>query len=185
MKNLILIYLCSFMALSAAAQDEKITCKVKGLFSQERVEDLKSLNDRLVDVKVEEVDFATSLVTFTCVANSNTFKNVKKEKYWEHVNNQIRNNSNHSFYLLPEDKANLTNCKKVEIAVGGLDCKACEFGAYRAVYQMKGVERTIVSFKEKKLTAWIKEDQVKKEDLEKALKNRGVTILTAVNKESK
>ena len=50
---------------------------------------------------------------------------------------------------------------------------------------MDGVERTIVSFKERKLTAWVKPEKVKQEELEKALKNRGVTILSATDKESK
>lgn len=185
MNNFILILIFCFISTGALAEEGKIVCKVKGLFSKERGEDLKSLNSKLVDIKIENIDFATSLVTFICTPDSQTFKNLKKEKYWEQVNHQVRNNSNHTFQLLQDDKSDLANCQKIELAVGGLDCKACEFGAYRAVYQMDGVERTIVSFKERKLTAWVKPEKVKQEELEKALKNRGVTILSATDKESK
>ena len=78
MKNFILILIFCFISTGALAEEGKIVCKVKGLFSKERIEDLKSLNSKLVDIKIENIDFATSLVTFICSQDSQTFKNLKK-----------------------------------------------------------------------------------------------------------
>jgi hypothetical protein len=65
---------------------------------------------------------------------------------------------------------------KVEIDIGVLDCKACRYGAYRAVMGVDGVARATVSTSPSRVTAWLDAKKTDRAALEKALKRVGATL---------
>ena len=52
--------------------------------------------------------------------------------------------------------------------MAGHDCKGCNFGLYRAIASIDGVERAVASFKEGYVTAWIDPATLKPETVTKA-----------------
>ena len=65
----------------------------------------------------------------------------------------------------------------LRIAVAGHDCKGCNFGLYRAVASLDGVERAVASFKEGQVTAWIDPGKTNRQTLVDELRKRDVTLL--------
>ena len=63
------------------------------------------------------------------------------------------------------------------IAVAGHDCKGCNFGLYRSIANIEGVERAVASFKEGHVTAWIDHTKTNREALLAALKKKEVDVL--------
>lgn len=78
---------------------------------------------------------------------------------------------------VPKDKL-----ARIEIEVVGLDCKACSYAAYRAIYQIEGVARATASFKDGKVTALIDPKETNRPALEEALKKKGVILKSTESK---
>ena len=57
--------------------------------------------------------------------------------------------------------------------------KACSLAVYEIIYRLKGVEQATAYFKAGKATALIDPDQITPGDIEKELKQRGVTLKMA------
>ena len=77
----------------------------------------------------------------------------------------------HVLPKLPREKL-----QKLELAVVGLDCKACSFAAYQTVMRLEGVEQCEVLFRETRVTAWVDASKIDKAKIEMALKEKGLKI---------
>ena len=154
----------------------EVKVRVTGLFSPERIPDLHGATLRNPELKLVDVDYPTSVVTFKYASESEMFRGAKPEQVIERLHNLLGNSSRYTFGArelcpLPRDKLTF-----LEIPVAGLDCKACCLGAYDAVYRLEGVEQATASFRDGLVTAWIDATKTDRVKLEKALQDRGVTL---------
>jgi len=153
--------------------------RVFGLFSPDREADLKQTAERIaavnMNVKLIAVDYAKGMATFEYDPKKE-FPGAKPEQVIERLNNLLRDNSNSTFSLQPELKLPREKLQKLELAVVGLDCKACSFAAYQTVMRLEGVEQCEVLFRETRVTAWVDASKIDKAKIEMALKEKGLKI---------
>lgn len=170
-----------FAAASAGLADDKpdstqaIKHQVTGLFSVDRVRDLKKTAEKLPDMQLVSVDFATAEAVFR-YDPAKVFPNANPEQTVERFDNLLKQASRHTFGIKPLCQTPREKLKFVEIPVVGLDCKACCLAAYESIYKLEGVEQATASFKEGLVTAWILPEKTSREALEDALRKKNVTL---------
>ena len=163
------------MAQAEAELPILVRHQIVGLFSVERIPDLKVAMEEVSGIEFVDVDFATAEATFR-YDPAVQFPGAKPEQVIQRLEQMLRQASNHTFGVKPLRTTPLEKLKRIEIAVGGLDCKACSYGAYEAVWRLPGVEMATASFKLGKVTALIDLERIDQTELEMALKQRGVEI---------
>ena len=149
--------------------------QITGLFSTDRVPDLREAVDKIPDIKLVSVDFKTAEATFDYDPKK-VFPNAKPEQIVQRLDGLLKSASNHTFGVKPLRTTPLDQLKLIEIPVAGLDCKACCLAAYEAVYKLDGVERATASFRDGLVTALIDPAKTDRAKLEAALKQRGVSL---------
>ena len=167
----------------AAAEEVRVQYRLTGLFQPDRVDDLKRQagampvsNNAPVEVKLVNVNYDTAVVTFSYDSESQSFKNRKPDQVYQHINNLVRNASRGTFNLFALSDLKPDQLREERIAVAGLDCKGCAFGAYRAIATIDGVELAVVSFKERHVTARIDPAKTDRKALVEALKKAQVDV---------
>lgn len=168
----------AFLVLAVAcglASAEPIKYQITGLFSPDRVADLKEAMEDLPQIKLVSVDYKNAEATFDFDAKK-VFPGANEKQVMERLENLLRPASRHTMGLKPARTVPLEKLTFVEIAVEGLDCKACSLAAYESIYKLDGVERATASFKEGLVTAHIDPAKTDRAKLEDALKKRGVTL---------
>ena len=170
--------------LSAQAEDIGISYRLTGLFHPDRVADLRRQAPELpagdpnhpVEVKLVDVNYDTTVVTFS-YDGATTFKNQKPEQILNRIDQLLRQASKGAFSISPLGSLKPEDLKKESIAVAGHDCKGCNYGLYRAIASIEGVERAIASFKEGHVTVWIDPLKTNREALVAALKKKEVSVI--------
>lgn len=184
MKRLLSILL--LLSVPAAfGEDVKVQYRLMGLFQPDRVDDLRRqagelpLNDKNnpVEVKLVEVNYDTAAVTFSYDSESKDFKSRKPEQVIQRIDTLLRQASRGAFSVSPLSALKPEQLRKERIAVAGHDCKGCNFGLYRAIASLDGVERAVASFKEGHVTAWIDPTKTNREALVVALKKKEVDLV--------
>jgi copper chaperone CopZ len=170
----------------ASAEEATVQYRLTGLFQPDRVEDLRKQTGALqvggptdspTSVRLVDVNYDTTVVTFGYDAASRHFKNAKPDQVRERIGNVLRNVSKGAFNIFPLSELKPEQRKEERIAVAGLDCKGCAYGAYRTVAAIDGVERATVSFKEGWLVAWIDPARTNRDALIAALEKARVTVV--------
>lgn len=176
------VLLLTALATTAPAADEPpaapakgVKHQVTGLFSRDRVDDLREVFAKLPQFELTEIDFVKAEITVDYDAEKE-FAGATHEQVIERFDNLVRQASNHTFGIKPLCTVPDERLTVVEIAIVGLDCKACCLGAYEAIYRLPGVERATASFKEGRVTAVIDRKKTNHAELESALKQRGVQL---------
>lgn len=183
----IAIICCCLAATSLGLAEDKadsrqsIKHQVTGLFSAGRVRDLQKTAEKLPGMKLMSVDFDTAEAVFL-YDSAAVFPNMAPEKIVEEFDNRLKQASFYTFGIKPLCKTPRDKLKRIEIAVVGLDCKACSLAAYEAVYKLEGVEQATASFKEGLVTAWIHPEKTDRAKLEEALVKKGVTLKNRAEK---
>ncbi len=170
--------------LATQGEDIRISYRLTGLFQPDRVGDLHQQAAELpasgpnhsVEVKLLDVNYDTCVVTFS-YDGAKTFKNQKPEQIQNRIDQLLRQASKGAFSISPLSTLKPEDLKKERIAVAGHDCKGCNYGLYRAIASIEGVERAIASFKEGHLTAWIDPAKTNREALVAALKKKEVSVI--------
>jgi hypothetical protein len=155
--------------------------RIVGLFAAERQEDLRAVLKEVLDVQLVSVDMDNAEVTLRYdLAKLDPGFNPKKPptaaQTLERLNNRIAHASHGSFRLSARQTVPKESLTKLEIDIGVLDCKACRYGAYRAVIGVDGVNRATVSATPSRITAWIDAKKTDRAALEKALTRVGVAL---------
>jgi copper chaperone CopZ len=163
------------VSAGAPARAETVKHQVTGLFMKEREQDLREAVEKIPHVKLVSIDFKSAEATFT-YDRAKAFPGAKQEQVVARFNDLLRAASNHTLGIKPLRNVPLDRLRRVEIAVAGLDCKACCLAAYEAVYQLDGVESATASFREGRVTALIDPAKTDRAKLEAALKKRGVEV---------
>ena len=165
------------LADDAAKPAEPVNHQITGLFSADRVQDLKEVFAKLPNIKLLKVDFENAEATVE-YDPAKAFPGAKPEQIVEQFDNQLRGVSSSTFGVKPLRSIDKEKLKLIEIPVVGLDCKACCLAAYESVYKLKGVERATASFKEGRVTALVNPEMIDRVELEMALKQKGVQLST-------
>jgi hypothetical protein len=163
------------------ADETSAQFRIVGLFAPERQEDLREVLKEVLDVQLVSVDMDNAEVTLRYdLAKLDPGFNPKKPptaaQTLERLNNRIAHASHGSFRLTARQTVPKDALTKIEIDIGVLDCKACRFGAYRAVMGVEGVSRATVSASPSRVTAWIDAKKTDRAALEKALTRVGVAL---------
>ncbi|RBP44582.1 copper chaperone CopZ [Roseimicrobium gellanilyticum] len=187
MRFVLSIFFClAVHAGIASAEEVTVQYRLTGLFQPDRVEDLRqqtsmlqigSPTDSPAQVRLVDVNYDTTVVTFGYDPASKHFKNAKADQVRERISNVLRNVSKGAFNIFSVSELKPEQRKEERIAVAGLDCKGCAYGAYRTVASIDGVERATVSFKEGWLTASIDPARTNREALITALEKARVTVV--------
>jgi hypothetical protein len=167
------------LPLGAAETSERFG--IVGLFSPEREQDLRDLLKEVPDVQLAGIDMDSAEVTLRydvarLFPDSNPKKPALAEQTLQRLNNLVVPPSHGSFRLVPRSTAPKDALTKVEIDIGVLDCKACRYGAYRAVMGIDGVARATVSTSPSRVSVWLDAKKTDRAALESALKRVGVAV---------
>lgn len=165
----------SSFAADEAPKPQPFTYRIFGMFSPDREADLKETAEKLTNIKLIAVDYAKAEATFEYDPKK-AFPGAKPEQIEERLGNQLRDASRSTFQIKPKLAMPRESLQKLEIAVVGLDCKACSFAAYQAVMRLEGVEQCEVIFKQEKLTALVDGSKTDKAKIETRLKEMGLKI---------
>lgn len=172
MKSLLLLLLSFGTAFCA---EENFTYRVTGLFAPEREAVFRETVAQLPEVKLVSVDFANAEAVFA-FDPAVAFKDAKPDKIVQRLNELVGSKTRNTLGIatvLPTAKDKLA---RIEIDVGGCDCKACGLAAYESIFNIDGVAAAIVSFRDGKLTALIDPEKTGRAALEAALKKRNVSV---------
>ncbi len=163
------------LAGTALAADETVTYRVLGLFSRDREADLRATMQDVPGISIVSVDFERGEATFTYDPEV-VFKGAKREEILNRFDTAIRSASNRTFGIAPVCTTPKEQLTRVEIAVAGLDCKACCLAAYEAVAKIDGVAQATASFKDRLVTALIDPAKTNRAALEAALKKKQIPV---------
>ncbi|MHC5541456.1 heavy-metal-associated domain-containing protein [Singulisphaera rosea] len=185
MTRLLPILAILLTARASVAEDVTVKYRLRGLFQPERVDDLRRRASTLtfndgngpVTVTLVDVNYETAEITFAYDPGSSPFKGKSPQAILTVIDNPLRNATRHNFTLVPLGPHKADQLKQERIAVAGLDCKGCAYGAYRAVATIEGVERAVVSFKEGYLLASIDPQKTNRTALITALKKAEVDVI--------
>lgn len=161
------------------AGDEPMTVETRfqitGFFSPDREKDLVETFAKLPQFEVRRLDFESgeALLRYDPAKG---FPNREPDKAVEQLDSLLKQHSQHTFGCRPLCTLPREKLQPVEIAVSGLDCKACSLAAYEAVYRLPGVEYAAASFREGRVVARIDPEKTSRAALETALKERGVHL---------
>jgi copper chaperone CopZ len=173
MKYSIALLLAILTAGLAAAQEKAVEVatvklRVTGLFSPDRVDDLKQVMTLVPDARLASVDYESAEAVFEYDVNK-SFDKAKPDKILERLDNAVRTNSRSTFGVKPLSTTPKDKLQRIEIGVLGLDCKGCALGAYESVARIEGVEQATVNFKEGIIKAQFDPEKTNREALEAAL----------------
>jgi hypothetical protein len=154
---------------------------IVGLFGPEREQDLRDVLKEVPEVHLVRADPESAEVTLRydlakLFPNADPKKSPTAEQTLQRLNNLLVSASHGSFRLTPPSTMPKAGLTRVEIDVGILDCKACRYGAYRAVMGVDGVARATMSASPSRVVAWLDAKKTDRLALEKALKRVGVTV---------
>jgi hypothetical protein len=150
--------------------------QITGMFSRDRVEDLRKVGAMLPDVMLVDIDYERAEASFL-YDPAKAFKGVKPEEYVKRLDDMVRNASRHTFGVKSVSTVPRDKLKLIEIKVAGLDCKACSLAAYEAIFRIEGVEQATASFREGLVTALVEEGKTDRAALEDALRKRQVEVV--------
>jgi copper chaperone CopZ len=166
----------------AAAEDsprpEPVRYQVTGLFSPDRVQDLRALLETIEDVKLMDVDYEKAEAAFL-YDRAKVFPNAKEPgQELELFDTLLRQASRATFGIKPVCAVSRDKLQLIKIPVVGLDCKGCSLAAYEAIFKLEGVEQATASFKAGLVTAWVHPDKFDQAALKEALTKRQVKLVT-------
>ncbi len=165
----------TFVLATVVAEPPTTKVRITGLFAPDREKDLRELFAKWPEFQVVRIDFefAEAELRFDM---ENVFPKTKPVEVIAKLQDKVRNASNATFGVKPLSTVSRDKLMRIEIAVAGLDCKACCLGAYEVVANIDGVEQATASFKDGRITALIDPAKTDKSKLKAALKERGVGL---------
>lgn len=174
MPRTLLAILCA-VVLAPGLRAEELTLRVLGLFSPDRVPDLREVFEEIPELKLVKVDFDRSEMT-VAFDGKKAFPGAKPEQLPERVDQKLRQASRSTFGARPRGAVARDKLQLVVIGAKGLDCKGCCLAAYEAIATLDGVERATASFREGKVTALIDPQKTDRGKLREALRKKGVAL---------
>ncbi len=172
---------CCILPGPLRAEETSTRFGIIGLFSPDREQDLRDVLADVPEIQLVKIDYDAAEVELRydkakLFPNANPKKPPTETEILQRFNNLLLPASNGCFRFTPRCTVPADKLTRLEIDIGILDCKACRFGAYRAVTRLDGVERATVSASPSRITAWIDGTKTDRAALEDALKKAGVAL---------
>ncbi len=178
------IVLTSILVSAGSAQDEsgheEAAFRVLGLFMKVRVEAFEKAVEEIEDLEVVSVDFKTGEAKLR-LSGPLKLQRDDRGNQLRILNERVHIGTKGAFEIAAAQVRPLSKRKKLMFAIKGHDCLGCSFGAYRAVYKLKGVYRVTADFGEGHLIAWIDPKVTDRETLEVELARKKVVLTEAVS----
>lgn len=169
----------SFSATQAADDkapgSQTVKHRVTGLFSPGRQDDLRTVVEKIPNLKLVSIDYKNGEATFI-YDRQKLFANAKPDEIVTRFDNLLKSASSHTFGIKPLSTVPKDKLVLIEIPVVGLDCQGCCLAAHEAIYNIEGVVQATASFKEGRVTALIDPMKTDRGALESTLKQKGVII---------
>lgn len=160
---------------ATAAEPSTLTVRITGLFEPDREKELRAIFERWPEVKIVRIDFDRAQAELRFDSET-LYPKDKPADVLAKLDGRLRGLSMATFGIKAASTVARDKLARVEIAVGGLDCRACCLFGYEVVAEVEGVEQATASFREGRITALIDPTKTDKAKLEAALKRRGVTV---------
>jgi hypothetical protein len=167
-------------APAAAAADEKQSKEfaVVGLFSPDREQDLRDVMADVPEFQLLRVDYENARATFSyevaALFPERKLKNAATPAEIEQrINALLTRASTNTFSLKLTPSIPKEKLTRIELNVGILDCKGCQYAAYLAAMKAPGVERATV-LKNGTLIATVETGKTDEAAIEAALKKANI-----------
>jgi hypothetical protein len=145
--SILSIICCCAPAALAADEKQSAEFAIVGLFSPDREQDLRDVMNDMPEFQLVHVDYDNARATFSydvaALFPERKLKNPPTPaEIQQRINALLTRASTFSLKLTPIiPKEKLT---RIELNVGILDCKGCQYAAYLAAMKANGVERATV-----------------------------------------
>lgn len=165
-------------AAPEGAEEHTSDYRIVGLFSPDRVDDLKHVMADIPEIQLSRLDYEAARVTLqydlkVLFPDHNPKKPPSDAEIEQRLNNLLNTASYNTFSLKPLPTVAEGKLAKIAFPVGILDCKGCRYAAYLAVTKAEGVERATVTT-DRMVTAWIDPTKTDRPALEAALKKANI-----------
>ncbi|MDA0807310.1 MAG: DUF1592 domain-containing protein [Planctomycetota bacterium] len=157
-------------------EDRTLKLRVIGLFMPERVDAFRELMASIPEVFLEAIDYESAEATLRYAPDCDLFRNAKPDQIIERLNNRVRQLSNGLFSMNAVGAVSNDKLSRVEIAIKGLDCKACSLAVHDILVRIEGVEHATASFRDGKAVVWFDPARANVEGFKKSLTDRRVTL---------
>ena len=129
-------------------EDRTLKLRVIGLFMPERVDAFRELMTSIPEAFLESIDYESAEATLRYAPDCDLFRNAKFDQVIERLNNRVRQLSNGLFSMNAVGAVSNDRLSRVEIAIKGLDCKACSLAVHDILVRVEGVEHATASFRD-------------------------------------
>ncbi len=165
----------AFVLATATVEVPTTKVRITGLFAPDREKDLRELFAKWPEFQIVRIDFEYAEAELRFDA-ATVFPRSKPAEVLAKLDDKVRDASIATFGVKPLSSVPHNKLTQIEIAVVGLDCKACCLGVYEVIAKIDGVAQATASFKDGRITARIDPTKTDKNKLTAALKERGVAL---------
>ncbi|MGZ0163683.1 MAG: DUF1592 domain-containing protein [Planctomycetales bacterium] len=158
------------------SEDHAVKLRVIGLFMPERVDAFRKVMTEVPETFLESVDYKSAEAVLRYAPDCDLFRNAKPDQIIERLNNRVRQLSTGLFSVKILGAVSNDKLSRVEIAIKGLDCKACSLAVHDILVRVEGVEHATASFRDGMAVVWFDPARTNVDGLKKALTDRRVTL---------
>lgn len=176
---LILGIICCCAPAALAADDKQSKeFAIIGLFSPDREQDLRDVMADVPEFQLVRVDYDNARATFSydvasLFAEQKPRKAPTASEVEQRINTLLTRASSNTFALKLTPDIPREKLTRIELNVGILDCKGCQYAAYFATMKALGVERATVA-RDGTLTAFVETGKSDEAALKDALKRANI-----------
>lgn len=157
-------------------EDRTITCRVRGLYAEDRLAHFRSLLTALPQVRLQQLDFETTEAVIAYDPECDLLRGANAQQVRERLSQQLETLSRHHYQLMPLETLSRAQQEQAEFTIVGLDCPSCSLAAYEILMRTEGVQTAWASFHDRRATAWIDPTRTSRDKLLAALKQQHVTL---------
>jgi hypothetical protein len=172
------IVCCCAPAALAADEKQSIDFAIVGLFSPDREQDLRDVMADVPEFQLVRVDYDNARATFSydvasLFAEQKPGKAPTASEVEQRINALLARASSNTFALKLSPTVPKQKLTRIELNVGILDCKGCQYAAYLATMKVPGVERATIA-RDGTLVAMVETGKTDKTAIKDALKKANI-----------
>jgi copper chaperone CopZ len=167
--------LCLLATTLWGEEPTSMTFRVTGLFDDQRPQEFQELMATIPNVELQKLNVETTEATLRFDVKA-AIPGAKPAQVLQRLDQQVKTASHGTFGLKAVSTVPREQLEYVEIAVVGLDCRACNLAAYEIVTKIEGVEQATANFKTGLITVKFDKQKASREKIEETLKMRNVTL---------
>jgi hypothetical protein len=169
---------CCAPAVLAANEKQSTEFAIVGLFSPDREQDLRDVMADIPEFQLVRVDYDNARATFRYEAAAlfpeRKLKNAPTPaEIQQRINALLTRASTNTFSLKLTPAVPKEKLTRIELNVGILDCKGCQYAAYLAAMKAPGVERATVA-RDGSLVAMVETGKTDDNAIKAALKKANI-----------